>query len=311
MRRTTRIHLHRVLVCGFAVLGSACGGGSSNPDAAPAAPEAGGSQEAAGPPPPYCTSKSALAGVTNLSGIWVARATGAVVVNAPIVGVMRNQTQFTMLLTIVQQETALTADGRYCDRFQVNPPNAIAPVVIPNAWAHTETPVHRTGKFEVGTDGFPVLSIDLMSEEIGWVLGTPPNSLPTVATDNRVIDQDNDGNPGITIALSGQALAGTIYSVQAQTTAITAIVVAANRVEGALAYTTQQNVLGSDPLSLAQTYAKGSSGADPILCNSGFVMVRVAETSAVDGGAVDGGQAVDGGAINCDWVRANEAALFP
>ena len=184
MRRTTRIHLHRVLVCGFAVLGSACGGGSSNPDAAPAAPEAGGSQEAAGPPPPYCTSKSALAGVTNLSGIWVARATGAVVVNAPIVGVMRNQTQFTMLLTIVQQETALTADGRYCDRFQVNPPNAIAPVVIPNAWAHTETPVHRTGKFEVGTDGFPVLSIDLMSEEIGWVLGTPPNSLPTVATDN-------------------------------------------------------------------------------------------------------------------------------
>jgi hypothetical protein len=298
------------LLCGLATLGGACGGGGSPPDAAVADSAIG--QDVAGPPPPYCTSKSAAGGVTDLSGTWVAKITGAEVVNAPVVGLMRNQTVLYLLLTIVQQGAVLTADGRYCNRVQVNPPNAVAPVIIPNAWAYTETPVHRTGRFGIGTEFFPVMTFDPMTEWIGWVPVSPADALPITAADPRLIDQDNDGNPGITIALSGQSLAGSIYSVQRQTTAITAIAVTADRVEGALAFTTEQQVLGSDPATLAQLYAMGSSGADPVLCNSSFVMVKVAGARSVDGGMLDGGATVDGGdeAWGCDRVRESEAALF-
>jgi hypothetical protein len=272
---------------------------------------------------PFCTGKAALASVTDLTGVWVARIAGAQVVTAPIVGVMRNQTVLYLLLSITQQGTVVLADGRYCDRIQVNGPTAIAPISIPNAWAHTETPVHRPGTFTIGPDGYPVLRFSAVTEVIGAVLAQPGDPLPTTTTDPRVIDEDLDLNPGITIVLSGQALAGSIYAVQAQTTAIDAIAVAPNRLEGALTFSTAQNVLASNPPALAILYSQGSSGADPVVCNSSFAMVKVGDAATVDGGGATDGGAMDGGlgggvldggtsgAITCEWVRTNEATLFP
>jgi hypothetical protein len=307
-----------ILFLGAVVGEAACGGGSSSPDAvadAPSTPD-GGPGVDTGSTSPFCTDRPAASGVTDLTGVWVARATGAEVVNAPIVGVMHNQTELFMLLRIAQQGAALTVDGSYCDRVQVNPPTAIAPVTIPPAWAHTETPIHRTGTFQPGTDGAWVMTFTEVAEAIGWEMLAPTDTVPTLATDQRVFDQDLDGKPGITVTLSGQSLAGSLYTVQLQKTSISAIAVTADRVEGALAFTTTQNVLASDPSSLAALYAMGSSGADPVLCNSGFVMVKVGVgtglgSGIVDGGAVDAGQQPDGGGLGCDWVRANETILFP
>jgi hypothetical protein len=321
-------------LCILLVMGAAlgCGGGSAGVDGgssldlaseadAPMPREAGGGEVAAASP--FCTDKAALASVTDLTGTWVARIAGAQVVTAPIVGVMHNQTVLYLLLTITQQGATVMADGRYCDRIQVNGPGSLAPISIPDAWAHTETPVHRPGSFAVGPEGYPVLRFSAVTEVIGAILAQPGDPLPTALTDPRVIDEDHDLNPGITIVLSGQALAGSIYAVQAQTTAIDAVAVAPNRLQGALTFSTAQNVLASNPPALAILYSQGSSGADPVVCNSSFAMIRVADAAAVDGGiAMDGG-GMDGGslgglldggatgAISCEWVRANEATLFP
>ena len=300
-----------LLVCGLALLPFACGGGDSTPDAAPAdlapAPDCGVPTIDESVTKPTCTSKPAVASVADLSGTWVARVTAAQVVTAPIVGVMRNQYVLTMLVNISQTGTEIVADGRNCDRLQVNEPTAVAPVVIPEIWAHTETPVHRTGTFAVGVEGYPILHLHAATEVIGAMLSSPAACLPTQSTDVGVYDQDNDGKPGITIVLSGQSLAGTICAVQTQTTVVDAIAVSADRVEGDLRFLAQQNVLESDPPSLGQLYSMGTTGPDPILCNSGFVMVRVAGAQGVDGGA-----SADGGtSLSCEWVRANEAVLFP
>jgi len=121
-----------------------------------------------------------------------------------------------------------------------------------------------------------------------------------VPDDPRVYDQDNDGNPGVTVILTGTALSGSLYAVQFQTTAISAVAVAPDRMEGALTFTSAQTVLGSDPTNLASLYKLGGeSKADPVICNSSFVMVKVADAPVADGGA-----------IACEWVRANETALF-
>ena len=297
----------------FAAFGAGCGGGDSNPDAGVLV-DAVGAQEAAAAPLPYCTSKPALPSVTDLSGTWVARLAGAQIVTAPIVGTMHILSVYYVVLTIDQRGTDLVADGRYCDRTEIDPPGTLAPVVIPDAWAHTETPVHRTGGFATGLDGFPVLTIDPFTEVVG-ALASSADALPSKATDRRLVDQDGDGNPGITIVLNGQSIFGSIYSVQQQTTSVSAIAVAPTRVEGELAFSSKQNVLGSDPATIAALYAQSKTSPDPEVCNGSFVMVKlpdalIAGGGAQDGGDVDGGEAMDGGTSGCAWVRANEAALF-
>lgn len=257
---------------------------------------------------PVCPGKSAVASVTDLSGTWVARVGAAQIVNAPIVGVMRNVYVLTMLVDITQTGTAIVVNGRNCDRMQVNEPGAVAPVVIPQIWAHTETPVHRTGTFAVGPQGYPIFHLDAATEVIGAAPSAATACLPTAAADPRVVDQDQDGKPGITVALNGLSLAGTLCAVQTQTTTANAIAVSADRVEGDLRFVAQQNVLESDPATLRQLYGMGTTGADPTLCNSSFVMVRIAGAPQ----AVDGGASADGGAagITCEWVREQAAALF-
>jgi hypothetical protein len=239
--------------------------------------------------------------------------TEAQVVNAQYVGVMHTQNIYYLLLTIAQDGTSLVADGRYCDRKVVNSPKTsnLASVVIPDAWAHSETAVHRPGSFSVGLDGIPIFALSTYPEIIGATLATSADALPNTIDDLRLVDQDGDTKPGITVVISG-VINGSLYSVQRQITAVSAIPVTTDRVEGALTFTSEQNVLGSDPSSLAGIYAAASTTTDPELCNSGFVMVRISNVTTVDGGtAIDGGESVDGGSVGCEWVRANEAVLFP
>lgn len=297
------------------VAGCGSSGGGSNPDAAPL--DLGGAQEAGGPPTPYCTSKPALAGMPDLSGTWVMRLTGSQAVSAPIVGIVHTKTEFYILATLAQNGTDWVANGRYCDRVEKDPSTNIVRVIIPAPWAHTEKPVTRSGgKLALASDGPWVLTFPPLVETAGAVLASDSDPLPTAADDLRVIDEDGDGHPGITVSLSGQSLSGDLYSVQKQMTSITAIAVAQDRVEGALAYSSLQNVLSSNPPGLATYYPQNQPPAsDPVLCNSGFAMVRIAGAGSVDGGAIDAatldaGGSPDGGSISCEWVRANEAVLF-
>jgi hypothetical protein len=310
-----------------AVLGAGCGGGGgANPDAQQVSEVAASAQEAA-TASPYCTDKPALASVTDLSGTWVARVQGSQIVNAAVVGELHTESIFFVLMTISQTGTAVVIDGRYCDRVENDQSKAFVPVVlIPDAWAHTEKPVHRTGSFAPGADGYSILSLPPATEIAGAVLIDPSSDLPTKADDPRVIDEDNDGNPGITIQLSGTSISGQLYSVQRQITSVEAVAVAADRLMGTLVFNSTQTVLASTPPQLATLYANPGTGSAPDLtCNSNFAMVRFGAAMGVNCGGVDGGglgagavdaNSADGGvgptgAISCACVRANEPTLFP
>ena len=114
MKRSNRRAVARVargvLACGILSLASACGSGSgstpdaASPDLAPA-PDCGVPTIDESVTTPTCTGKPAVASVTDLSGTWVARVAAAQVVNAPIVGIMRNVYVLTMLVNISQTGT--------------------------------------------------------------------------------------------------------------------------------------------------------------------------------------------------------------
>lgn len=303
-----------LLVLVVAVLGAGCGGGGSNPDAQQVGEAAASAQEAA-TASPYCTDKPALTSVTDLSGTWVARVVGTQHVQA--IGTnLYPKSVFYILMTVSQAGTTVAADGRYCDRTEIDQPGTLVPVIIPDKWAHTEKPVYRTGTFAPGIDGVPVLSFPNVTEVAGAVLASPDTDpLPTDPTDPRVIDEDGDGHPGITVNLSGIA-PGSLYSVQRQITSVVAVAVAPDRFEGALTFASSQVVLDSNPTTLAGLYAKSTTSPDLTPCSSSFAMVKVAgvadiDSGVADGGAVDGGDVDGGGALSCAWVRGNEALLFP
>jgi hypothetical protein len=170
------------------------------------------------------------------------------------------------------------------------------------------------------------LDFSRLPEVAGAVFDPAVATLPTYATDSTVVDEDGDGHPGITVTLGGSLVSGTLYVAQEQWTSVLAIAVAQDRVEGSLAFSSTQSVLGSNPASLSDPTSlvgaaltkPGTTNPDPILCNSTYVMVKIADAPGgggvadggdVDGGDVDGG-GVDGGTVGCEWVRANEARLF-
>jgi hypothetical protein len=68
------------------------------------------------------------------------------------------------------------------------------------------------------------------------------------------------------------------------------------RVEGGMAYESDQSVFASDPPNIKILYTGSTASADPTACSSTFVMVKVPE-------------AADAGVVDCDWVRANEVFL--
>ena len=275
-----------------------------------ASAEAAQPQEAGTATPSYCTNKPALPNVTNVSGTWAIRALATQVVNAPSVGLLHPKTLFYMLVNLTQSGTDIVADGRYCDRAEIDQPGSLVTVVVPDKWAHTEKPVRRPGQLVVGADGVSVLSFPLLVELAGAVPDATTDQLPTSVSDPHVIDEDNDGHPGITVNLTGMLL-GSLYSVQRQTTAIIAIPVAPDRFEGVLDFASKQNVLDSYPTSLTALYGQAVAYSDPSECSSTFAMVKVADATNVaplDASTLD---ASDGSPPSCAWLRDNEAVLFP
>jgi hypothetical protein len=255
-------------------------------------------QEAGGPAVNYCTTKPPVKAVSNIAGTWVVRAVATQEVR--VLGtVLYPETVFYMLTTITQSGTALSLFGRYCDRSEVDKDSMVT-VIIPDNWAHTEKVVNRAGTLVVGADGVPVLNFPSVVELAGAVADATNDQLPTSPTDPRVIDEDNDGFPGITVSVTGLAR-GDLYSAQRQTTAIQAIPVAADRFEGNLTFLSEQQVLASNPTSLQTLYATAKTITDPEVCSSTFAMVKVADATLDAGGAP----------VDCAWVRTNEAKLFP
>jgi hypothetical protein len=121
------------------------------------------------------------------------------------------------------------------------------------------------------------------------------DALPTEPNDPRVVDSDDDGFPGISVGLKG-LITGVLRCVQRQSTTLHGVAVAADRIEGGMTFESDQSVIASDPANITTLYKMSKSSADPAVCASSFVMVKVPDA--------------DAGAVDCDWVRTNESALL-
>ncbi len=99
-------------------------------------------------------------------------------------------------------------------------------------------------------------------------------ALPTESSDARVVDQDGDTDPGISLLISG-SLQGELWVIHRHKAAMDGCFTAADRVVGLTDWTTEQVILGSNPSNLSNSKPVASTHPDDDL--SHFVMVKVAD----------------------------------
>lgn len=229
---------------------------------------------------PYgaCTTKPVTDPAPDLTGRWAIRTVASRYVPATgLTSAFYTRTVSVLLADNTQSGTDVTLSAQYCSQ-KAEDPDSPAHVVIPDSYVSSLKPFVRSGKYAADSTGVAVLQLPSFIEVQGAELAAPSSDLlPTDADDATVVDQDKDGNPGITIKLSGLA-SGDLYVVQRQTSTWTGIAVGADRVEGRYAFKSEQNVLAANPTAL-KSLAAQTAVADPSACASSFVMVRVGATA--------------------------------
>jgi hypothetical protein len=214
----------------------------------------------------------------SLTGRWALRIVASrLVPQTGLTAEFYTRTVSVLLSDETQTGRDVTFSAQFCNQYAESDPGAQAYVVIPDTYVKSLKPFDRTGTYSAVDGGANVLHLPLFPEVQGAALADPMNDpLPTDASDPAVDDQDNDGNPGITIKLGG-LVPGDLYVVQRQIDELTGIAVSNDRVVGRYDYTSEQIVLDSNPSAL-KVLASQTAKTDPRPCKSTFTMIRVAAT---------------------------------
>lgn len=145
---------------------------------------------------------------------------------------------------------------------------------FPDAFVDTMPVRTRAGTLSAPETG-AALTAGPFYDLVGVELDSPASeALPDDPDDRRVFDQDEDGEPGVTVhvdqAIMGE---GDVYVVQRSTTTYTGVIVSGERIEGYLDSTPEQSVLSASAWWLELEVPPPEP--DPELRNSYFVMQQV------------------------------------
>ena len=225
-----------------------------------------------------CNGSSPASPSPNLTGRWAMQTVASRYVPATgLTSAFYTKTTSVLLADITATGTQISLSAQYCDQFAEDP-TALAHVVIPDAYKRSLASFVRTGTYSQNSAGIDTLTLPSFVEVEGATLADPAHdALPTVSSDSRVVDQDQDGNPGVTIKLSG-LVSGDLYVVQRQISELTGFATSQDSLRGQYGFTSEQIILDSNPTTL-KSLAAQTANVDPDACASNFALVRVASTA--------------------------------
>lgn len=208
----------------------------------------------------------------DLSGTWAEWQVLSEFATLPLVGEVVRTSTVTMRVTLEQVGDALDVRWTYCAS-EIDNGSAVASTLIPEAFLASLGEVRTVAQLDLGASTVRFAQ-PWTTEVRGCRLADPErDALPASPDDPRVIDQDGDGKPGLTVQVSALGLVeGEVYVVQRVRTRLTGIVVSSDRIEGLVEWTTEQVTLAaSNPVFLGTI----PSRPDPAVENSAFVLARI------------------------------------
>lgn len=162
-------------------------------------------------PPEGRTTVAPAAAIERLVGTWGMESRFATIQTVPFLGDQRSVSRAWGLVEIVQVGDALQMTERGC-RVQIEGGSTMT--AIDDAVPRSIEP--QVSTLEFVTEGGAISWIRPESATaVGFRAGSPTDALPMASTDPRVFDQDGDGQPGVTVSVSGLA-SGDVYVVQWQ-----------------------------------------------------------------------------------------------
>jgi len=210
-----------------------------------------------------------------VEGRWALIQVFPLLAEIPLAGEVEQTSYVALFTEISQDDAALVMNDTYCFT-DIKTATPIAGTVIPEAFMESLVVQPRHGLLESNDGGFR-LEMEPYTEVRGAVLSDPDTDpLPTDPEDPRIIDQDGDGSPGMSVRVSVLGLLeGEIHVVQRVWYRMSGYVVDENTMIGTLEWTDEQNVVGAtNPVFLAES----SSRPHPDPTRHRFVMIRVDES---------------------------------
>ena len=216
------------------------------------------------------TMPDGMIGPANLSGTWAQLHVQASVSEWPVVGTVHVQNRSTYVVTITHEGSSLKSTAKICS-INVVADTTTMKTALSDKFRDSLPDQVRVGAISGGAGSYTV-TFPKYTELRGIKLTDPlKDTMPTDPTDPRIFDQDGDGNPGMTVDVSGVAT-GKIYIIHRGWTILKGTRLTGNRIDGLLEWGDEQIVIGaSSPLLKQSPSARPES--DPQ--KSYFKTVRV------------------------------------
>ena len=165
----------------------------------------------AGAPPEGRTTTAPPEAVEQLVGTFALESRFATISMVPFLGDQHSVSTAWGLVTIEQVGETLQMTERGC---HVETEGGSTMTTIPDAVPQSIPP--RVATLEFLSEGGSLRWFrPEVAVAVGWEASSPADMLPQSADDPRVVDADGDGNPGVTVSISGLA-SGDVYVVQWQ-----------------------------------------------------------------------------------------------
>ncbi|MEM9692328.1 MAG: hypothetical protein AAGA56_07275 [Myxococcota bacterium] len=205
---------------------------------------------------------------------WVVAQLTTTAAKVPVVGTIYAKTKLLTLHDITERGNRLRGPGSLCsididsgsrmvstrlpDRFKRSLPQPYIDAVIDE----------RNGKKRIRTGRRQMV--------VGAKLDQPNEPLPTRASDSRVVDQDGDGKPGVTILIDG-IVSGEIYVAQRSWTRFLGSMKGRDSFSGKVYFNNEQSILGATSSMLDD-----APDAQPVVEKSWFKMVKVSSSTTCE-----------------------------
>ncbi len=208
----------------------------------------------------------------DLSGRWALVEVMPAISSLPIFGDVELTTISTALVDVEQEGTRLVLHDIYCfTDVQMNPP--VVETRVPERFISSLHPAPRAAALEESDGGWAFLQ-SFVTEIRGAILADPEHDpLPVDPFDPRVVDQDGDGHPGLTVSVAVAGLVtGDTYVVQRLRFALAGRIVDPDTIVGSIDWSSEQNVLAASDalLQMPTAYRPHPDAARHV-----FVMRRV------------------------------------
>ncbi len=217
------------------------------------------------------TASSGRSELPDLSGTWVMVQIYPEITTVPLAGEVSRTSTVAQFVEIRQDGGSLTMLDHYCFT-AIDDGTALVRTEIPDAFMASLDPSPRVATVRETDDGI-VFEQEEYVEVRGAILDRPGvDALPDDPQDPRVIDQDGDGHPGMTVRVTILGMVrGEIYVVQRVRYRLHGHVVNAERIEGRIAWDDEQSILAATH-ALLRVDAPASPDPEPTAHR--FVMLR-------------------------------------